>query len=113
MIFDWLIKKILNYLLKDYFEYVPYENLSFSLFSGKLDLENLKLRRGIFKNHGLPYEIEYSNLKALHVSWVVSSLEVKLSLKDLVIFLTPDFYSKKYQFDALKELFIKSVQKKC
>ena len=41
----------------------------------------------------------------------MSSLEVKLSLKDLVIFLTPDFYSKKYQFDALKELFIKTVQK--
>ena len=86
------IARVLNSVLGEYCENLNSEQLNVSVFSGSLKLNDLQLRKDIFKLFGLPLSLIYGTIGELHVSipWTsLTSSPLKISISNIFMLVRP------------------------
>jgi vacuolar protein sorting-associated protein 13A/C len=65
--FEKILGGLLNRLLGDYVEGFDSNNLNLSLWSGEVNIENVRLKKEILVKLGLPISIKYSFIRNLRL----------------------------------------------
>lgn len=85
-----LVVNILNKFLSDFIENIDSDQLNISLFSGKVTLNNLQVRRGLLDNMPLPFKLSYGRVGSIIVDVPVTSLSskpLKIDISDVFVIL--------------------------
>ncbi len=72
-----LVVSILNKFLSDFIEDLDTDQLSISLFSGDVELENLTVRRTILDTMPLPFKLSYGRVGRIRVDVPVTGITSK------------------------------------
>lgn len=85
-----LVVNILNKFLSDFIENLDADQLNISLFSGKVTLDNLTVRRTLLDNLPLPFKLNYGRVGSIKVDIPVTSLSskpLKIDVADVFVIL--------------------------
>lgn len=63
--FEKYLEKLLKETIGEFVEEIDSKELSVGLWSGKVDIKSLKLKKNLFRNYKLPIIIKYSSIKGL------------------------------------------------
>ena len=120
--FERLLENLLKSVLGEYVENLDPQKLSVSIWSGLIQLNDLKLRRDLFQKLNLPFNLKLGIIKSLtcELPWTrLSSQPVVCKLDQLFLILTPqkesewameDVTSYEYKEAKLRELLQKYVE---
>ena len=72
--FEKLVERLLNQFLGEYVEDFKSDNLSIGLWSGAVEIKNVRLKKEIIKKLNLPFKLKYSKLGCLKMNIPWSSL---------------------------------------
>lgn len=120
--FERLLENLLKSVLGEYVENLDPQKLSVSIWSGLIQLNDLKLRRDLFQKLHLPFNLKLGIIKSLtcELPWTrLSSQPVVCNLDQLFLILTPqkesewvmqDVTSYEYKEAKLRELLQKYVE---
>jgi vacuolar protein sorting-associated protein 13A/C len=61
------LEKILKDLLGEYIEEIDSKELSVGIWSGKISIKNLKLKKNILQKTNIPIIIKHSSIKGLSI----------------------------------------------
>ena len=85
--------KILNKYLGEWIENLNSDQLDISLFSGKILLENLALKKDVFHLLGLPFELKYCRIGKIRVKipWgALLSKPLEIEITEVYAYITPN-----------------------
>jgi vacuolar protein sorting-associated protein 13A/C len=105
--FESIIATLLNKYLSEYIDAVDYNNLKIGLFSGCLELLNIKIKPSALYQFDLPVEVKYGRIGKLKInlSWrkILSEAAV-LEIEDLYVLCGP-FEDKIHDPKRIEEIF--------
>ena len=86
------VSKLINKYLGDWIENLNSDQLDISLFSGKIVLENLKVKNDIFQLLGIPFELQHGTIGRikLNIPWgKLRSKPLEIEISEICAFVTP------------------------
>jgi vacuolar protein sorting-associated protein 13A/C len=86
--FESLLNSILEKTLGQYIEGLKKEDLEVSVWSGDVELNNVKIKKDIFQTFGLPLELIYGQIGRLKicVPWKnIGSKPVNVEIENVII----------------------------
>lgn len=104
--FEGIIAKILNKYLSEYIDAVDYKNLNIGLFSGSVELKNIKIKPSALFQFDLPIDVKYGTIGKLKInlSWrKIMSEAAVLEIEDLFVLCGP-FEDKIHDPNKIKEI---------
>jgi vacuolar protein sorting-associated protein 13A/C len=112
--FESIIAKLLNKYLSEYIDAVDYKNLKIGLFSGYVELLNIKVKPSALYQFDLPVEVKYGTIGKLKInlSWrkILSEAAV-LEIEDLYVLCGP-FEDKIHDPNKIEEIHAAHKRKK-
>ena len=104
----------INKYLSDYLENISKDQLEVSIFSGKITMENVKVKSHVLQMFGFPFELKFAKLGKINISYSLSGIlskPVKIEISDIFAFISP-VQSSDWSESTLKDLLIKTKQMK-
>ena len=104
----------INKYLSDYLENISKDQLEVSIFSGKITMENVKVKSHVLQMFGFPFELKFAKLGKINISYSLSGIlskPVKIEISDIFAFISP-VQSSDWSESTLKDLLIKTRQMK-
>lgn len=90
--FERLLEILLKQVLGEYVDNLDSQKLSVSIWSGLIQLNDLKLRKDLFHKLNLPFDLKLGTIKSLtfELPWTrLSSQPVVCKLDQFLLILTP------------------------
>ena len=90
--FQGLVESLLRRMMGEYVEDLDKRALSVSVYSGEVDLHDLKLKKDIFDKFNVPVKLILGRIKRLYlkVPWnALSSKPVKLEIEGVELVIEP------------------------
>lgn len=90
--FESFLEKILNSVIGQFVEGIDKEDMKVGLFSGKVEIKNLKLKAQILKTLKVPFTLKFGGIEKLNlvVPWKsLSSSAVVAELEGLYVVISP------------------------
>ncbi|CAG9319841.1 unnamed protein product [Blepharisma stoltei] len=87
-----VVSKVLNSVLGDFIENLNPDQLNLSIFSGKVSLEDLRVKSEALDKLGFPFKLGSGYVGTIQVSipWTsLGSSPLKIIIKDVIVFLLP------------------------
>lgn len=109
---EGIITNLLNQILGDFVEGIEANQLSFSMFSGDVELFNLSIKPTILDNMPLPFKIKYGKVGRIFVDVPVMSLlssPLKIEISEIFMLVEPKEVSE-WNEKVIKDAFKASVQ---
>ena len=111
--FEGIVATLLNKYLSEYIDAVDYKNLKIGLFSGCVELLNIKIKPSALYQFDLPVEVKYGRIGKLKInlSWrKIMSEAAVLEIEDLFVLCGP-FEDKIHDPNQIEEIFIAHKRK--
>lgn len=102
----------INKYLSDYLENISSDQLEVSLFSGKISMENVRVKSHVLQLIGLPFDLKFAKLGKINISYYFSSIlskPITIEISEILAFISP-VESTKWSQSSLKDLLIKAKQ---
>lgn len=84
--------KLINKYLGDWVENLNSDQLDVSLFSGKISLENLAVKKDVLQLLGVPFDLQHGSVKKINIRIPWGSLQSKpliIEISEICLFVTP------------------------
>lgn len=89
--FEKIVERILNRILGEYVQDFSSENLKIGLWSGAVEIKNVKLKKEIIQKLNLPFNLKYSRLGCLkmNIPWSsITSSKIEVVIEGLELLIT-------------------------
>ncbi|MES1902692.1 MAG: Vacuolar protein sorting-associated protein 13A [Paramarteilia canceri] len=108
-----VVRSVLQRLLSDFFADLDDSlALSLNILSGKLNLYNLRLKKNVLKQFGLPFPVEFSYIDKLELNWSITSFKIDIIVHKVIVIVDSSFTNLKYDFKSNIEDFSSVIHSK-
>ena len=87
-----LISSVLNHFLGNFIEDLDSKQLDVSLWSGKISLDNLQIKKSLFDTMPVPFELHHGKVGKIYLEIPITSLTsspLKIEISDVFLFIKP------------------------
>lgn len=110
--FEGLITSVLNRVLGEFIEGIKADQLSISLLSGDVELNNLSIKPTILDSMPLPFKIKFGKVGRIFVDVPVTSIlssPLKIEISNIFMLVEPKEVEE-WNEDIIKKAFVEGVQ---